>query len=286
MKKRSVLLKLFFSTLYLSAFTFGGGYAAMIEYINGIEVIKAFNQSRTSYARLVDKVKANAQYYYDWMRRSQLGMSMAYAFFPAQMLTVLPLGWVFYTHGTLTPEVFITVIILSLGMSAPIAAAFNFVDTLAQVGTTVAQVDEILNAEEQVHSETPATFSDHTVVLKDVRFGYHADQEILHGVSLTIPQNKMTALVGPSGGGKSTIAKLAAGFWDAGCGSFIRSLENGFDTLVGGSGLHLSGGERQRIAILSGGRIVQKGTHAELAAQDGIYRDFITERQQAADWKL
>ena len=72
----------------------------------------------------------------------------------------------------------------------------------------------------------------------------------------------------------------------AGCCSFIRSLENGFDTLVGGSGLHLSGGERQRIAILSGGRIVQKGTHAELAAQDGIYRDFITERQQAADWKL
>ena len=288
MKKRSVLLKLFFSTLYLSAFTFGGGYAAMIEYINGIEVIKAFNQSRTSYARLVDRVKANAnaQYYYDWMRRSQLGMSMAYAFFPAQMLTVLPLGWVFYTHGTLTAEVFITVIILSLGMSAPIVAAFNFVDTLAQVGTAVAQVDEILNAEEQVHSETPVTFSDHTVVLKDVCFGYHADQEILHGVSLTIPQNKMTALVGTSGGGKSTIAKLAAGFWDAGSGSFIRSLENGFDTLVGGSGLHLSGGERQRIAILSGGRIVQKGTHAELAAQDGIYRDFITERQQAADWKL
>lgn len=71
-----------------------------------------------------------------------------------------------------------------------------------------------------------------------------------------------------------------------GCGSFIRSLENGFDTLVSGSGLHLSGGERQRIAILSGGRIVQKGTHAELAAQDSIYRDFITERQQAADWKL
>lgn len=135
------------------------------------------------------------------------------------MLTVLPLGWVFYTHGTLAAEAFITVIILSLGMSAPIAAAFNFVDTLAQVGTTVAQVDEILNAEEQVHSETPVTFSDHTVVLKDVRFGYHADQEILHGVRLTIPQNKMTALVGTSGGGKSTIAKLAAGFWDAGSGS-------------------------------------------------------------------
>ena len=187
---------------------------AMIEYIHGIEVIKAFNQGKKSYARLADKVRANAQYYYDWMRRSQLGMSMAYAFFPAQMLAVLPLGWVFYLHGSLTIEMFITVIILSLGMSAPIVAAFNFVDTLAQVGTTVAQVDEILGAEEQAHAATPVTLSDHNIEVRNVSFGYHEDKEILHGVSLSIPQNSMTALVGPSGSGKSTIAKLIAGFWD------------------------------------------------------------------------
>ena len=193
--------------------------AAMIEYIGGVEVIKAFNQGKNSYARLVDKVKANAQYYYDWMRRSQLGMSMAYAFFPAQMLTVLPLGWVFYTHGTLTAETFITVIILALGMAAPIVAAFNFVDTLAQVGTTVAQVDEILGAEEQVHGEKPVAFADHNIEVKDVSFGYHDDKEILHDVSLNIPQKGMTALVGPSGSGKSTLAKLIAGFWDVKSGS-------------------------------------------------------------------
>lgn len=284
--------------------------AAMVEYINGVEVIKAFNQGKNSYARLVDKVRANAQYYYDWMRRSQLGMSMAYAFFPAQMLTVLPLGWVFYTHGTLTAETFITVIILALGMSAPIVAAFNFVDTLAQVSPTVEQVDEVLKAEEQVHSEKPVSFSDHSIEVSNVSFGYHKDKEILHDVSLHIPQKGMTALVGPSGSGKSTLAKLAAGFWDvesgsitmgghdlkeipltqlydqvafvsqdnylfddtirenirmgrmnatdaeveaaahdAGCDSFIKNLENGFDTRVGGGGTHLSGGERQRIAI-------------------------------------
>lgn len=191
----------------------------VIEYINGIEVIKAFNQGKQSYSRLIDKVRANAQYYYDWMRRSQLGMSLAYAFFPAQMLTILPLGWVFYMHGTLSAETFITVIILSLGMAAPIVAAFNFVDTLAQVGTTVGQVDEILKAEEQEHSAQSVTFAGHNIEVRDVKFGYHDGAEILHGVSLSIPQGGMTALVGPSGSGKSTLAKLIAGFWDVNDGS-------------------------------------------------------------------
>lgn len=88
------------------------------------------------------------------------------------------------------------------------------VDTLAQVSTTVAQVDEILKAEEQVHPDTPVRFENHDIEIKDVRFGYHDDQEILHGVSLHIGQNSMTALVGPSGSGKSALAKLIAGFWD------------------------------------------------------------------------
>ena len=191
----------------------------MIEYINGIEVIKAFNQGKTSYTRLADKVRANAQYYYDWMRRSQLGMSMAYAFFPAQMLTVLPFGWLFYMNGTLTVDNFVTIIILALGMAAPIVAAFNFVDTLAQVGTTVSQVDEILKSEEQEHGREPVVFTDHNIEVKNVSFGYHEDKEILHDVSISLPQTRMPALVGPSGSGTSTVAKLVAGFWDVKKGS-------------------------------------------------------------------
>ena len=156
-------------------------------------------------------MRYNAQYYVNWMKKSQLGMAMAYGFFPAQMLTILPVGWLLYLHGSLTAETFLTVIVLALGMAAPIVAAFNFVDTLAQVGTTVGQVDEILNAEEQQHSTTPVTFAGHDIVLDHVSFGYHDDKEILHDVSLSIPAGRMTALVGPSGSGKSTIAKLASG---------------------------------------------------------------------------
>ena len=191
----------------------------LIEYINGIEVIKAFNQGSKSYAKLTDKVRYNAQYYVNWMKKSQLGMAMAYGFFPAQMLTILPAGWLLWLHGSLSAETFLTVIILALGMAAPIVAAFNFVDTLAQVGTTVGQVDEILCAEEQEHGSTPVTFAGHDIVLQNVSFGYHADKEILHDVSLTIPAGKMTALVGPSGSGKTTLCNLIARFWDVDSGS-------------------------------------------------------------------
>lgn len=98
--------------------------------------------------------------------------------------------------------------------AAPIVAAFNFVDTLAQVGTTVSQVDEILKSEEQEHSKDTVKIDEHSIEVKNVSFGYHDDNEILHNVSLSVPQNGMTALVGPSGSDKSTLAKLIAGFWD------------------------------------------------------------------------
>ena len=282
----------------------------IVEYIGGIEVIKAFNQGKTSYAKFADRVTANASYYYNWMKKSMFGMSMGYAVSPATLITILPVGWLLYRGGSLSVETFITTILLSMGIAGPLLAAMNFVDTLAQVGTTVGAVDELLAAKEQNHGEKQAVFSGHDIALSHVSFGYHEDQNILKDVSLSIPAGSMTALVGPSGSGKSTIAKLIAGFWDveegsvsmggvderdiplsqlydqvafvsqdnylfdesvrenirmgrlsatgreveeaaktAGCDSFIRSLEKGYETIVGGGGAHLSGGERQRIAI-------------------------------------
>lgn len=282
----------------------------IVEYIGGIEVIKAFNQGKNSYAKFTDRVTANAAYYYNWMKKCQFNMSLAYAIAPTTLITVLPVGWLLYQGGSLRAEIFLTSIILSLSIVGPLIAAMGFVDNLAKVGTTVASVDELLQGEEQQHGETPVELGDRDIVLEKVSFGYHSEKEILHGVEFTIPAGSMTALVGPSGGGKSTIAKLIAGFWDvsggrlllggvdikeiplkqlydqvsfvsqdnylfdetirenirmgrlsatdqeveavaeaAGCDTFIRSLEHGYDTQVGGGGAHLSGGERQRIAI-------------------------------------
>ncbi|MCM1523864.1 MAG: ABC transporter ATP-binding protein/permease [Ruminococcus sp.] len=184
------------------------------EYINGIEVIKAFNQGKSSYAKFTDKVTANAAYYYNWMKRSQFGMSMSYAIVPAALITVLPIGWLWYAGGSLSAENFIMSVVLSLGIAGPLMAAMGFMDNLAVVGTTVASVDELLSAEEQRHGDKNVVFSNADIELSHVSFGYHKDKKILDDINLSIPEGSMTALTGPSGSGKSTIAKLIAGFWD------------------------------------------------------------------------
>ena len=118
--------------------------SAIVEYIGGIEVIKAFNQGKQSYARFSDSVKANASYFYHWMKSCQMPVSLARAISPTTMITILPVGWLLYTGGSLPIETFITTIVLPLGIAGPLLAAMDFVDSLAKVGTIVGSVDAIL----------------------------------------------------------------------------------------------------------------------------------------------
>lgn len=186
----------------------------VVEYINGIEVIKAFNQGKNSYAKYENSIKSNAAYFYNWMKSCQLAMSISKNVSPTTLITILPVGWLLYQSGSLSMETFITTIILSLGIAGPLLAAMNFIDSLARVGTIVESVDSILLGEEQIHGEKEVSLSHMDIQVEDVRFGYHKGKEIIHQMNLTIPDGTMTAFVGPSGSGKSTVAKLIAGFWD------------------------------------------------------------------------
>ncbi len=141
-------------------------------------------------------------------------MWSGYSIVPASLITILPAGWLWYRNGSLSVETFILVIILSLGIAGPLIAAMNFVDTLATVGTTVASVDELLSAEEQHHGDKEVRIKGKDIELSHASFGYHEDKNILRDVSLSIPAGRMTALVGPSGGGKTTVSRLASRFWD------------------------------------------------------------------------
>jgi ATP-binding cassette subfamily B protein len=284
---------------------------AIVEYVGGIQVVKAFSQSAGSYKKYSSAVTENAQYYVDWMRENQRYMCGWNAIVPAVLVTILPAGYGFWSSGSLEMDTFLTVIILSLGLTGPIVAAMTFVDDLAVVGTNVGEISGILDSEELNRPDKKVSLNNTKIELTNVGFSYEKDSEkVLKGINLTIAPATVTAFVGPSGSGKSTIAKLIAGFWDvrqgsitlggvdlreitldelnqqiayvsqdnylfnrtvrenirmgrqsatdkeveavskaSGCDTFIRNLENGYDTIAGGGGGHLSGGEKQRISI-------------------------------------
>ena len=200
---------------------------AILEYIGGIKVIKAFNQGDQSYARYSNSILANASFYYGWMKRCMICSSASRNIAPAVLLTVIPFGLLFFIGGSLTAVQFITVIILSMSIVGPIIRVVNYTDTLATAGTVIESVEAILNAPEQHHPDKKVHLDDMTIKMNNVHFSYNSTSgEVLKGINLTIKPNTKTALVGPSGSGKSTVAKLMAAFWDVDNGSITFGGKN------------------------------------------------------------
>lgn len=190
-----------------------------VEYINGIEVIKAFGRAKTSYGKFVAAAKEGADCYIEWMRSCLFGQSAGMAIIPSTLLGILPIGCLLYMNGSLSAETFITVIILSFSVMQPIITAFSYTDDIAQVRTIVGEVTDILEKKDLNRPKSAKVLpKDNSIELKNVRFSYR-DEEVLHGVSLKVEAGTVNALVGPSGSGKSTIARLIASLWDVDSGS-------------------------------------------------------------------
>ena len=234
-----------------------------VEYINGIEVIKAFGKSKSSYERFVTAAREGSDCYVEWMRDCIWPHSIAMTVTPTLLLTLLPIGGVMYFKGMVDASVFITMIILSISAIQPFLIAYSYHDDIAKAGAIFGEVGSIMTLPELDRPVTDKkTPVDNSIVLKDVRFSYKKDNEgeslplaseaavstspstelrgrsttafsatpspkgtplknpeILHGVSMSLPQGSYSAFVGPSGSGKSTIARLIASLWDVDSGS-------------------------------------------------------------------
>ncbi len=190
-----------------------------VEYIGGIEVIKVFGKAKSSYDKFVAATKEGAASYVDWMRKSNVYFTFAMNIMPATLITVLPVGGLMVRSGSLSVSNFILITILAMGLITPILNCMAFSDDIAKLGTVLGEVISIIDAEEMSRPETNQPQPEnHTVTLNKVCFGYN-EKEVLHGIDLTFKEGTVNALVGPSGGGKSTIAKLIASFWDVKSGS-------------------------------------------------------------------
>ena len=185
----------------------------IVEYINGIEVIKAFNRSAGSYGRYEKATKYYKDYTIKWWKSCWIFSATGYSVITSTLIVLLPVGAYLFMNGKIEFAPFITCVILSLGIAGPIMSSLQFIDTYSNIYQCINQVYDFLNKEELIRPTENVELNDDGFKFENVSFSYD-DTEVLHNINLESVSKGMTAIVGPSGGGKSTIAKLMAGFWD------------------------------------------------------------------------
>ena len=377
----------------------------VLEYLQGMTEVKAYRLTGVKSKELNEAISENSKINIDM--EMTLVPRIALQSFIAKLTGVAMVAFscAFYCAGSMDALNAVVMVISAFIIYTSLETAGQYSSLLRVVDMSVDRAQEILNTPQMDISGENITPAVRDITAQDIAFSYEK-RKIIDGISLHIPEKTTTAIVGPSGGGKTTLVNLLARFWDvdggtvmlggrnvkdydmdslmanfsfvfqsvylfhdtiannirfgqpgapmedviaaakkACCHNFISSLPHGYDTVVGEGGASLSGGEKQRISIarammknapvifldeatanidpenenelmhaiqaltaekivimiahrlktveradqiivVDHGKIVQHGTHAELMEQDGIYRNFICERREAASWKV
>lgn len=191
---------------------------AIVEYVNGMEVIKTFDQTTSPMDRLKESILKVRDITLKWYRHCWPFMSIGQAIMPSAVTFVLPVGILLFSSETVTLPELILCILLSMSISSSLQTMMEFRENLAAIYEIQPRIQELLSMEELAEAEQPVHVSGGDVRLSDVHFGY-GKAEVIHGVSMEAKRGTVTALVGPSGSGKSTLAKLIARFWDVEAGT-------------------------------------------------------------------
>ena len=192
--------------------------AAAVEYIQGIKVIKAFNKSASSYDKFQKAVEDNRDSMLDWYLSVCFAMTAAMEVLPSTLLVVLPVGLYLFMTGGIAIPTLIMCVLLSYASYKPLLKAMAYTDAMAGVRVVFGEIKSVLDLPELVRSNTAPDPQGYDVRFENVVFGYGdgtADSaKVFDGLNFTAKEGELTAIVGSSGSGKSTIAKLLAGFWN------------------------------------------------------------------------
>ena len=195
--------------------------SVIVEYVEGIQVVKAFSQGERSYAKFAQAVSSFRDFTLNWFRCTWASMNLCLSILPTTLLGTLPVGIYLYQTGVLDPAQVTLCLMMALGIVSPLMSATAFINSMKSMQFAVKDTRELLDLPQLSQTKQEADLDGSGIRFRNVSFSYGGagGAEVLHDLELHIPQGSFTALVGPSGGGKSTIARLAARFWDVTAGS-------------------------------------------------------------------
>lgn len=192
--------------------------AALVEYVEGIQVIKAFGKSGVSFGKFAETVNSFHDSTLAWWQQSWFWTALVKAIGPSTMLGGLPMGAWLFMQAEISLPVFVAGLVIPIGIIGPLLRVFGSAEQIQTIASNLEPIQAFLETPEQQRPEQEVALADCGYQFQQVAFSYNAGKEVLHDISFAVPPGTMTAIVGPSGSGKSTIAKLMAGFWDAGSG--------------------------------------------------------------------
>ena len=185
----------------------------IIEYISGMPVIKIFGKTAASYEKYAASVGNYKVFGLDWSMQLWKIMAVYSTLLPCVVILTLPVGLLMYHAGTVSLDVLLFTLMLNLGVGIPLNKAFSFMPMIVKTNQTICELEKAFDYPELQTGSVDKLPSNYDIEFKNVSFAYTEDM-VINEVSFTIKQNELTAIVGPSGGGKSTLAKLLVNFYD------------------------------------------------------------------------
>ena len=193
----------------------------MVEYVNGIKVIKAFNKSASSFGKFKETVNENKKAMLDWYLSVCFSMTGAMETIPATMIFVLPTSLYLFMQGSVEMSLLIMCILLSYASYKPLIKAMSHLETMANIKIVMKEINKVIEIPDLERGKQLKHIKSYDVEFQNVSFAYDESKNVLNNISFKANEKELTAIVGDSGGGKSTIAKLIAGFWNIDKGKIL-----------------------------------------------------------------